>query len=671
MSQILIPDAELYAGSYLLTERLGTGGTGTVYRARHVALQQERAVKILHPRRGTSAQEPLTQLQLEASVFGRLKGNPSIVMPFNIGFDRPSQTHHLAMELLSGCDLGRWVNAEGPLTVSRTLSLMRQISSGLDAAHGYVDPQGRTTPIVHRDLSPSNLFIVEPRSPSPHAKILDFGLAAVLDRTNVAPQQRTGTALFRAYEQANALELVPQTDIWALGLVVHFALTGHHYWRQRNAQELLNEITAAPLDAPSIRLRERVPDAKLPEEFDTWLLRCLQRIPARRFATAGEAIDELDACLAQAGVDPSEPLLLQGHAVSASTWVPHSRSHSRSVAATDVAESGSVSSGSPQANDGLTSPVLQLAQRFHPLLRNVLRVSDDLMTATGHYLAFPPETLGMLERQLDGVTHHVAQYNEARDLLRRELGAYEGLLRNLHQVAPHKLYEAASEALAMALVFSERFPIPAPPQPDEVLAGFTRECTYWQAERVMLHAQLEVGRMRVRALEEQVIEAGSALDVSDESQHQQALRGAELLERYTDETNRLERSVRAWLAEPAAGAAERKARTWAMAPPINAMNAAYAEIDNAALALRLTLSQSQVPFHRRVSSVISSVHDFQWYEFRPLLNGPLVQVIRFLCCDSETTMGNAFDEDRLRWLRLARTLERARQRFRPQGARSK
>ncbi len=659
MSRDPFPSTELYADTYFLAERLGVGGTGVVYKASHAALQQERAIKILHPRRGASSQATLRQLRLEASVFGKLGGNPSIVMPLDIGFDVSSQTHFLAMELLRGSDLFRWVNAEGPLPVRKALVVLRQVAAALDAAHGYVDENGSSTPIVHRDLTPSNLFLIEPHSDSPQAKVLDFGLAAVLDRTSAARQGRSGTAFFRSYEQANGLELAPQTDVWALGLLVYFALTGRMYWRERTAKGLLDEITVRQIDVPSERLREQLPDARLPSGFDAWFLRCLDRVAERRFTTAGEAVEELAGCLQGSGVDVEQPLL----GTRAAARLEPSQSRARTVVPTEL--EGEDALAQPyfgQTTSPSPSPALALAEQLHPLLRNVLRVSDDLMTGTGHYLAFPPEGEQMWMRQLDGVTHHVTQYNEARDLLRRELAFHEGLLRRVHREAPPSLYAAGRDALAAALTFNECFTLPEAEPNDDVLRAFARECSYWQAERVLLHAQLEVGRIRVRTLEREIESAAEDLMIGHVEQQEVALRGANLLGNYASTTSQLAATIRQWAAEPRTSPQELSKRAWAMAPRIEAMNEAYVSLDGA-FALHVALARSQVPLHRRVSNALAAVHDFQWYEFRPLLNAPLVQVIRFLCSGSVGDAAAWLSDDLPRWHRLARALDRASARF--------
>lgn len=644
--------APLYAGAYELREKLGEGGTGTVHRAVHATLQQERALKILHRRPGAPPAETLERLRLEASVFGRLRGNPNLVMPLDVGFDAETQTHFLAMELLRGQSLGDWVRAHGPLGVCQTLGILRQVASGVDAAHAYVDEMGRRTPIVHRDLTPSNVFLIDPRRGHPQVKILDFGLAALLARGSGTRQGASGTALYRAYEQANELELVPQTDIWALGLVAHYALTGTSYWRARMSRELHEEITTAPLEPPSHRLAERALEGRLPEAFDAWFLRCLQRLPSRRFPTAGEAINELELALRL--LEDLDTPLVRRHEPE-SLRIAGATASARSVTRTAFVPLPRTRQG-PESHE--QELVDALCSRLHPLSRSVLRLADDLMTAAGHYLAFPPDGDRTLEKQLAGVAHSVRTYNAARERLGGELSALEELLRELCSVAPFACYEAAREALAATLVFPERFPEPVTDGAIDRIAVYSEQCGYWQAERVLLQAQLEVGRIKVRELEGQV-EALCLGRPLETTVRREASENAQRLFRvYVEAMACFERAIGSWLDPLSHAPAELRDRAWRMAPAIERMNDAYAALEADFLALRVRLCGSLEARHRMLADALVRVHDFQWYECRPRLNGPLVLLIRFLSSENGETLVESLHAQRERWQRLAQALGR-------------
>jgi serine/threonine-protein kinase len=205
------------------------------------------------------------------------------------------------MELLEGQTLAHYVRERGALPVDQALPLLQQVAAGLDAAHGYKEANGTSKPIVHRDLKPENLFMAREHG-AWVVKILDFGIAKVLGETGNVSQEVRGTPLYMAFEQVTAGALSPQTDVWAFGLITYYVLTGSHYWRSAsqpsaNVQSLFAEILTLPLEPPSVRLRQQNVRAELPPAFDAWLLECLQRDPARRFASAGAAIDALAQAL--------------------------------------------------------------------------------------------------------------------------------------------------------------------------------------------------------------------------------------------------------------------------------------------------------------------------------------------------------------------------------------
>jgi serine/threonine protein kinase len=296
---------ETFAGVYQVVSLIGDGGMGIVYRARHILLEQERALKIMKPHVATD-EAAIASFRLEAAVFGRVQSD-HIVRPLDVGFDEATQTHYLAMDLLEGATLEALVQRGGPMAPLRALHLLRQMALGLDAAHGCVDLDGRRSPIVHRDLKPANVFVTTARDGSDLVKILDFGLAKVLRDSGDLSVDLKGTYPYMACEQAKGERIWPQTDIWALGLIAFYVLTGCRYWRKAVPAELLVEIIQLPLEAASVRLRERYPQARIPEPFDRWLARCLDRTPTERFPSAGVAVEALGNALARAGIELDRP----------------------------------------------------------------------------------------------------------------------------------------------------------------------------------------------------------------------------------------------------------------------------------------------------------------------------------------------------------------------------
>jgi serine/threonine-protein kinase len=284
------------AGRYQLVRELASGGMGTVFIARHIATERDVALKVLWPQLidSPTARE---KFELEAKIAARVK-TPHIVEVLDAGFDVERRVPYLVMELLHGSPLSQ---IPVPLDVPTLLEYLAQIAEALDQAHGYVDAQGKLAPIVHRDLKPENIFVTQLRG-APFLKVLDFGIAKVLSENTEHSQDLKGTPLFMAPEQARAQPVSPQTDIYALGLITYYLLTGNMYWRAAHSPEakvtaLLLEIVEGSPAPPSQRAREQSAEVTWPPAFDRWFLKCVAPDPAARFTTAGVAVRELENAL--------------------------------------------------------------------------------------------------------------------------------------------------------------------------------------------------------------------------------------------------------------------------------------------------------------------------------------------------------------------------------------
>jgi serine/threonine protein kinase len=222
---------ELVLGPYLLLERLGEGGAGQVFKARHQRLNRLVALKVLHPELLGDA-DALSRFYREIKVCSQLD-HPNIVRAHDAG---PIGTrHYLAMEYIEGIDLARLVKQRGPLTASLAGEFVRQAALGLQYAH----ERG----LIHRDIKPSNL-VVTSRSRTVSSreviKILDFGLArlrrpasgdgAVAGHTTITAVGSVvmmGTPDYLAPEQAiNFHEADIRSDIYSLGCTCYYLLTG-------------------------------------------------------------------------------------------------------------------------------------------------------------------------------------------------------------------------------------------------------------------------------------------------------------------------------------------------------------------------------------------------------------------------------------------------------------
>ncbi len=291
MSDLLQKD-QVFAGRYRIHDFLAQGGFGAVYIAEQLATELRVALKVLWPH-VLSSQDAVSKFEQEARIAGRVNSE-HIVGVIDAGFDETLRMPFLVMELLVGEDLEKAVLSRGPMSPEQVVVCMRQTASGLDKAHGYVNRDGLPEPIVHRDLKPENLFLTHRDDGSPCIKILDFGIAKVLSSSTKVSQEVKGTPLYMAYEQGAGGAITPRTDIWALGLIAFFMLTGRCYWKTAHLPEasltqLFGEVLSLPIVPPTERARELGIVPTWPAGFEAWFLRCVNRDAHKRFSSAGEA----------------------------------------------------------------------------------------------------------------------------------------------------------------------------------------------------------------------------------------------------------------------------------------------------------------------------------------------------------------------------------------------
>jgi serine/threonine protein kinase len=264
----------LDGGRLHLVERLGEGGFGVVYRAVQVPGGQARAVKVLSEQHGADPQVQRLFLK-EAEALQRMS-HSNLVRCDAFGFLDEARPW-ISMELIEGRSLREEVEALGPLPPRRALALAAQVCAALAVAH--------KEQVLHRDLNPRNIMLCDGAPPPGRVKVIDFGLAKVLGQNTV--DQRTnriiGTPEFMAPEQFNpGTPLDARLDLWQLGAVLYFMLTGQPPWPSSSPQELL-------------RLHHR------------WLQERREHLPgprpsALRPALQGEALDDLVSQLLSADV---------------------------------------------------------------------------------------------------------------------------------------------------------------------------------------------------------------------------------------------------------------------------------------------------------------------------------------------------------------------------------
>jgi hypothetical protein len=281
-------------GSYRLGRLLGEGSMGEVYDATDTRTGIPAAVKLL--RRNVMADRGMAQRFLTEARIVRSLHTDHVARVLDTA-DPESSLPYIAMERLRGCDLRRHLAArpDGRLPIAEAEDLLRQVARGIDAAHH--------AGVVHRDLKPSNLF----RTDAGVWKILDFGVSKVLGEHTVE-NAIIGTPSFMSPEQANRGDVDGRTDIFALGAILYYAITGTLAFDGEGLAAIAFQVTHHTPPSAS----QLVP--AIPAGVDAAVMTALAKDPRQRFATAGAFAEAFSAVLAvprvDAGRSPPEQAVL-------------------------------------------------------------------------------------------------------------------------------------------------------------------------------------------------------------------------------------------------------------------------------------------------------------------------------------------------------------------------
>lgn len=277
-------DGRLIDGRYRIGREIGRGAMGLVYEAQHMRLDRRVAVKVLLEELA-SDREACERFEREARAAARI-GSQHIVDVHDVG--ECAGTRYMVMEYLRGETLKDYFARLAPLTPEDLLPLIAQLLDGLAAAHD--------AGIVHRDVKPENIFLVEDEDDELAVKILDFGVSKFRDVGTAALKSRTGVVLgtphYMAPEQARGLRDVDRrADVFAAGVVLYEGLSGHRPFAADNVNQLLFSIALD--DAP--RLADRVPG--IDPGLDAIVAKATQRNPDRRYQSARQFADDVRAWL--------------------------------------------------------------------------------------------------------------------------------------------------------------------------------------------------------------------------------------------------------------------------------------------------------------------------------------------------------------------------------------
>lgn len=276
-------------GQYILEEKIGAGGMGEVWRARHRLLIRPAAIKLIRSQAlGAMSGDPdllMRRFEREARATATLK-SPHTVQLYDFGATDDGTLYYV-MELLEGLDLDTMVKRYGPLPAERAIHILRQVCSSLAEAHA--------NGLVHRDIKPANIIVSRVGTRSDFVKVLDFGLVKLDSAHRVdehavkltADGSASGTPGFMAPEVVlGVAETDHRVDLYSLGCVAYWLLTGKLVFEGESAMQVMVDHARTPAPRPSLRV-----ELPIPAPLEELVMECLEKEPGSRPSSA-EALGE-------------------------------------------------------------------------------------------------------------------------------------------------------------------------------------------------------------------------------------------------------------------------------------------------------------------------------------------------------------------------------------------
>ena len=278
-------------GSYQLEALLGRGGMGEVWRASHQMLARPAAVKLIHSealgKDAAKTQAILGRFEQEAQATASLR-SPHTVQLYDFGRAEDGAFYYV-MELLEGLDLSTLVDKYGPQEPARVIHLLVQACHSLEEAH--------RAGLIHRDIKPANLFVCRYGTDDDFVKVLDFGLVKEISAQGAKAPQLTqhdvmlGTPGFMSPELALGKDIDGRADLYALGCVAYWLLTGSLVFKGDTPMEQIMQHVKDPPPPPSSRSEHEIPAA-----LERIILSCLAKDPAERPTSAQDFARRLQDC---------------------------------------------------------------------------------------------------------------------------------------------------------------------------------------------------------------------------------------------------------------------------------------------------------------------------------------------------------------------------------------
>lgn len=307
MSGVPLTQGSRFADRYRVERCIAQGGMGAVYEATHVETGRRCALKVMLPE-VTQSEGMRERFRQEARVAAQVQ-SAFIVDILDAGVDEATEMPFLVMELLQGETLRKRLRRVKRMPPEEVVTYLHQIALALDKTHAFS--------IVHRDLKLDNLFLTEREDGSIRVKLLDFGIAKLIEEgaTSTPATRSLGTPLYMAPEQFGPHPKVsPATDIYALGMIAYTLLVGVSYWLEESRGAGVFAFAARAIDGPQELATERArrQEVTLPQAFDAWFAKVAAVNPLERFPTASEAVlalaEALDVPIAQNRLSGLPPL---------------------------------------------------------------------------------------------------------------------------------------------------------------------------------------------------------------------------------------------------------------------------------------------------------------------------------------------------------------------------
>jgi serine/threonine-protein kinase len=280
---------------YRIVSRVGVGGMGAVYRAEHTMMRRDLAIKVLLPELG-GKEEFARRFEREAESASRL-AHPNIITVTDFGHTAQGQLF-LVMEYLAGESLSSVIK-QGPIALPRALHIIRQMLRALEHAHA--------AGVVHRDLKPDNIMLIEREGRRDVVKMLDFGIAKVTQPSSGGEALTQagvifGTPEYLSPEQALGEAVDARTDIYAAGVILYEMLAGRRPFESEDKVKIISMHLA---HAPP-RVRDVSPTVEIPVALEQVILQALEKSRENRFATATaflQALEDSEMPPGEAGLD--------------------------------------------------------------------------------------------------------------------------------------------------------------------------------------------------------------------------------------------------------------------------------------------------------------------------------------------------------------------------------